>query len=198
MIPTVGRGEYLSWLASSLADAGCTLLEYRNKTGAETQLFEDAAILRAGLPDGKVKLILDDRADLVERINFDGVHVDAGDVTASEARRLLGAGSIVGTFGGSDSLLPGILEAPADYLAIGPVYRTTTKETENAPIGPEGVRRLREQAGPNRVLTAAGGIRLETAPLVLAAGASAVAVAAAIFCAEDPAAEFRRWKEVLG
>ena len=73
-----------------------------------------------------------------------------------------------------------------------------TKETENAPIGPEGVRRLREQAGPNRVLTAAGGIRLETAPLVLAAGASAVAVAAAIFCAEDPAAEFRRWKGVLG
>jgi thiamine-phosphate pyrophosphorylase len=130
-------------------------------------------------------------------MKFDGVHVDAGDATPAEARRLLGPERIIGTFGGSDALLPGILAAPVDYLAVGPVYATTTKQTSKPPIGPEGVRKLREQAGPDVVLTAAAGITLATAPMVLAAGASAVAVSAAIFRATDPAAEFRRWMQEL-
>jgi len=84
------------------------------------------------------------------------------------------------------------------YFAIGPVYPTTTKQTRTAPIGLEGVSRLRIAAGPDRVLTAAAGITLETAPLVLAAGATTVAVSAAMFRAKDPAAEFRRWMAFLG
>lgn len=197
-IPSAGRAEFLRRLGGALADAGVTLLEYRNKTGVDAELLADAAILRIALPAEDVKLILDDRADLVEQVGFDGVHVDAGDLPPGEARRLVGPNRIVGTFGGSETLLPGILGEPVDYLAIGPVYITTTKRTSKEPIGTEGVRRLREQAGPERVLTAAAGITLDTAPAVLAAGASAVAVSAAIFRTPDPAAEFRRWKAILG
>ncbi len=198
IIPATGRSEFLHRLGSELAASGVTLLEYRNKTGSDAEILSDAAILRAALPGSNIKLILDDRADLVEQAGFDGVHVDAGDMPAAEARKLLGQSRIVGTFGGSDAFLPGILDAPADYLAIGPVYTTTTKQTSTQPIGIEGIRRLREQAGPERILTAAAGITLETASTVLAAGASAVAVAAAIFRTPDPAAEFRRWVAVLG
>ena len=198
MIPPTGRAEFLRRLGGALGEAGVTLLEYRNKTGSDAELVADCAILRSALPANQVKLILDDRADLVDQMGFDGVHVDAGDVSPDEARRLLGPLRIVGAFGGSDSLLPGILDEPADYLAVGPVYSTTTKQTYKEPIGPEGVRRLRQQAGPNRILTAAAGITLETAPLVLAAGATSVAVSAAIFRADDPAAEFRRWITALG
>ena len=198
VIPATGRAEFLRRLGSSLAEAGVTLLEYRNKTGNDPELLADAEFLRAVMPAKDVKLILDDRADLVEQTDFDGVHVDSGDVPPAEARRLVGPGRIVGTFGGSESLLPGILDAPVDYLAVGPVYTTTTKHTSKAPIGPEGVRKMRAEAGPGRVLTAAAGITLATAPLVLAAGASAVAVSAAIFRAKDPAEEFRRWKAELG
>lgn len=198
VIPRGGRTEFLRLLCWSLADAGVTLLEYRNKTGTESEVLGDCAVLRAALPDRKVKLILDDRAYLVEQIGFDGVHVDAGDATPEEARQLVGPNRIVGAFGGSEAFLPGILSAPADYLAVGPVYATTTKLTATAPIGPEGVRRLREAAGPDRVLTAAAGITLETAPLVLEAGATSVAVSAAIFRTEDPAAEFRKWVAALG
>jgi thiamine-phosphate pyrophosphorylase len=198
VIPSAGRTEFLHRLAGELTEAGITLLEYRNKTGNETELLADAAILRAAMPTQYVKLILDDRADLVEQAGFDGAHVDAGDVTPAEARRLVGPDRIVGTFGGSESLIPGILDVPADYLAVGPVFTTTSKQTSVPPIGPEGVRRLREAAGPARVLTAAAGITLETAPAVLAAGATAVAVSAAIFRSKDPAAEFRRWKAELG
>ncbi len=198
VIPAAGRAEFLRRLGGELAEAGVTLLEYRNKTGTDAQLLADAEILRAALPAPTIKLILDDRADLVEKIGFDGVHVDVGDVPPAEARRLLGPQRIVGTFGGSDAFLPGVLNEPVDYLAVGPVYTTTTKQTTKAPIGPEGVRRLRAQAGPERILTAAAGITLETAPLVLAAGASAVAVSAALFRTPDPAAEFRRWRIELG
>jgi len=196
-IPAEGRAEFLRRLGGELTQAGVTLLEYRNKSGGEGELLADATFLRAALPAGIVKLILDDRADLVDRVGFDGVHVDSGDVPPAEARRLVGPHGIVGTFGGSESLLPGILSEPVDYLAVGPVFTTTTKQTSKAPIGPEGVKRLRQEAGPDRVLTAAAGITLATAPAVLAAGATAVAVSAAIFRAEDPAAEFRRWMAEL-
>ncbi|MGB7984382.1 MAG: thiamine phosphate synthase, partial [Terracidiphilus sp.] len=93
-IPSTGRAEFLRRLGGELAEAGVTLLEYRNKTGAESELLSDAAILRAALPAGLVRLVLDDRADLVEQIGFDGAHVDAGDLTPAEARSLLGPGRI--------------------------------------------------------------------------------------------------------
>ncbi|MGH9605124.1 MAG: thiamine phosphate synthase [Terracidiphilus sp.] len=198
IIPVANRTEYLRGLGNSLADAGVTLLEYRNKTGADAELLADAAVLRAAMPVQNVKLILDDRVDLVEQAAFDGVHVDAGNFAPAAARKLIGQHRIVGTFGGSEELLPGILNEPADYFSVGPAYPTTTKQTTKPPIGPEGVRRLRQQAGPKPVLVAAGGITLETAPSILAAGANTVAVSAAIFRTPDPAVEFRRWMAALG
>ena len=197
VIPVAGRAEFLRHLGASLSDAGVTLLEYRNKTGSASEILTDAAILRAAMPREQVKLILDDRADLVDQASFDGVHVDAGDLTPAQARRLVGPKRIVGTFGGSDALVPGALEAPADYLAIGPVFVTRTKYTDKKPIGIEGVQRLREQAGPDAILSAAAGITFASAGSVLEAGASMVAVAEAIFRAPDPAAEFTRWVKHL-
>jgi thiamine-phosphate pyrophosphorylase len=196
-IPQENRAEFLRRLGEGLAEAGVTLMEYRNKTGSEAELLADAAVLRAALPAGKVKLILDDRAELVERIGFDGVHVDSGDVTPAEARRIVGPERIVGTFGGNDAMLPGILQAPVDYLSIGPVYTTRTKQTTLPTIGIEGVRRLRAEARPNAVLVGVGGVTLENAAAILEAGASLVAVVGAIFRAADPVAEFRRWQAAL-
>lgn len=196
-IPPTKRTEFLRRLGASLVDAGVTLCEYRNKTGSDAEILADAAILREALPAGKVKLILDDRADLVDSTGFDGAHVDAGDLSPAQARKLLGPDRIVGTFGGSDTLLPGILDTPADYLAVGPVFETRTKHTEKHPIGIEGVRHLREQAGRGVVLSAAAGITRDTAQSVLDAGASMVAVSEAIFRADDPAAQFRRWMRLL-
>jgi thiamine-phosphate pyrophosphorylase len=197
VIPQTGRAEFLRRLGGELADAGVTLLEYRNKTGSEAELLADAAILRAAFPQARAKLILDDRADLVAKAGFDGVHVDTGDVRPAEARRIMGSRRIVGTFGGSEALLPGILKEPVDYLSVGPIFPTSTKQTTKTPIGAAGVRKLREQAGPDAVLVAVGGVTLATAADVLAAGASIVAVSAAIFRAPKPAAEFRLWRSAL-
>ena len=196
-IPPAGRAEFLHKLGSELAEAGVALLEYRNKTGAESELLGDAEILRRAMPAGQVKLILDDRADLVEKIGFDGVHVDAGDVSPAKARKLLGPGRIIGTFGGGAALVPGILQTPADYFSIGVVYPTRTKEVTAPPIGIEGVRHLRQQTGPDPVLVAIGGITPPRAAAVLAAGATVLAVAGGLFRQPDPAAEFRKWMAEL-
>lgn len=198
VIPASGRAEFLHRLGSSLADAGVMLLEYRHKDATDATVQADAGVLRRAMPAGQVKLILDDRAELVDDVGFDGVHVDAGDVSPAEARRLVGPERIVGTFGGSEELVPGILNVPADYFSIGPVFITTTKQTAKRPIGVEGVQRLREQAGHDAVLVAAAGITLQTAARVLEAGVNTVAVAAALFMKADPAAEFRRWVELVG
>jgi thiamine-phosphate pyrophosphorylase len=197
-IPATGRAEFLRRLGGSLAEAGVTLLEYRNKTSEEAELLADAAVLRAALPAGKVKLILDDRADLVDKIGFDGAHVDAGDLTPAEARKLLGTDRIIGTFGGSSAFLPGVLAQPLNYFSIGVVFPTHIKKVTMDPIGIEGVRRMRQQAGPAPVLVAVGGITLASASAALAAGATLVAVAGGLFRQPDPAAEFRRWMATLG
>ncbi len=120
IIPSIGRSGFLHKLGSSLFQAGVTLLEYRNKQGDEAQLSADAEILRATMPAGQVKLILDDRAKLVVQFGFDGVHVDAGDVSPAEARRILGPDRIVGTFGGSEALIPGILGGTGRLLCRRP------------------------------------------------------------------------------
>jgi len=198
VIPVANRAEFLRHLGDSLTAAGVTLLEYRNKTGPESELLADCEFLRAVLPAGTVKLILDDRADLAEQVGFDGAHVDGGDMAPAEARKRLGPDKIIGTFGGSEALVPGILNQPADYFSIGPVFPTVTKQTSTPPIGFDGIRRLRAEAGPDAILVAVGGLTLERAAGAFEAGASIVAVAGAIFRQPDPAAEFRKWKAVLG
>ena len=200
-IPAVDRFVYLDRLGRSLADSGVQLIEYRNKTGTDAEVLADARVLRAAMPGAA--LVMDDRVDVALAAGFDGVHVDSGDLPVDEARRLLALDggrreSIVGTSASSEEQLTQALACGADYIAFGPVYPTTTKRTAVSPIGLEGVRRFREVAGPAPVLVAAAGITLETASAILEAGASAVAVSAAIFGRPDPAAEFRRWITALG
>jgi len=200
-IPAADRAAFLDQLGRSLSGAGVRLIEYRNKSGSDAEVLADARILRAAMP--ATTLVMDDRVDVALAAGFDGVHVDAGDLPVLEARRLLaldrsGRESIVGTSASDEVQLLEALAGGADYIAFGPVYPTTTKQTSAPPIGLEGVRRFRELAGAATVLVAAAGITLETAPAVLEAGATAVAVSAAIFRNRDPAAEFRRWAAVLG
>ena len=198
ILPANDRVAFLQRLGSELTEAGVTLLEYRNKTGSDAELLADGEALRSAMPVGKVRLILDDRADLVVRLQFDGVHVDAGDASPAEARRIVVPNRIVGTFGGSEALVDDILLSPADYLSIGPVFPTRTKQTSRPPIGPEGVKWLRAQAGAGPVLVAVGGITRATAAKVILAGADVVAVSEGIFGQPDPAAEFRAWLAEIG
>ena len=197
VVPRIDRAAWLGRLGRSLADAGIRLIEYRNKPDTDAQVLADALVLRAALPSGQVRLILDDRADVALAAGFDGVHVDSGDLPAAVARRLLGPEAVVGTSATSEELLLEAMASPVDYISFGPIFPTTTKQTSIEPIGLEGVRAYRKLAGRVAVLVAAAGITIETAPGILVAGANSVAVSAAIFQASDPVAEFRRWIELV-
>jgi thiamine-phosphate pyrophosphorylase len=194
-IPVTSRAAFLDRLGRELTDAGVRLMEYRNKTGTDAEVLADARALRLTMP--RAMLIMDDRVDVALAARFDGVHVDTGDLPPAEARLLMGVAATIGTSASSEAKLAEALAGGADYIAFGPVFPTTTKQTSVPPIGLEGVARFRALAGVAPVLVAAAGITLETAPAVLAAGADVVAVSAAIFQKEHPAAEFRRWIEVL-
>src|ERR1700735_2110759 len=111
ILPARGRVQFLQRIGNSLADAGVTLLEYRNKTGLDDNVLADAEVLRRAMPPGQVKLVLDDRVHLVKMAGLDGAHVDAGDMSPADARAILGTEQIVGTFGGSDKLVDNVLLA---------------------------------------------------------------------------------------
>jgi thiamine-phosphate pyrophosphorylase len=196
VFPAIGRAAFLDQLGRSLADAGVRLMEYRNKTGTDAEVLRDARILRATMP--LAKLVMDDRVDVAMAAGFDGVHVDAGDLPPAEARKLLGAAALIGTSASDEAQLTEALVSGADYIAFGPIFPTTTKQTSVPPIGVEGVARFRAMAGSKPVLVAAAGITLDTAPAILNAGADVIAMSAAIFRMQDPAAEFSRWMETLG
>jgi thiamine-phosphate pyrophosphorylase len=195
-VPFEGRVGFLDRLSHSLAESGVRLMEYRNKPGTDAQVLADARRLRAAMP-GCI-LILDDRVDVALAAGFDGVHVDTGDLPPADARALMGPQAVIGTSASSEAQLVEAVTTAAQYIAFGPVFPTTTKQTSATPIGIEGVRRFRSLAGPGVTLVAAAGITLETAPAILEAGADTVAVSAAIFSRSDPAAEFRRWIAELG
>jgi thiamine-phosphate pyrophosphorylase len=128
---------------------------------------------------------------------FDGVHVDAGDIPPPDARLLMGSGAIIGTSASDEPQLTAALSSGVDYVAFGPVFPTSTKQTSAPPIGIEGVRRFRALAGAGPKLVAAAGITLESAPAILRAGADCLAVSSAIFAKEDPSSVLRKWLDLL-
>jgi thiamine-phosphate pyrophosphorylase len=177
--------------ALALADAGCTVLQYRAKRLDARESLAQARELRRLLP--ALTLIMNDRADLCLAADFDGVHVGQDDLSPESARAVVGAESVVGFSTHNPRQLQEALGKPVSYVAIGPVFATTSKSNADPVVGLEGVaaaRRLRDEsfphsASPGRAgapsvrslpLVAIGGITLENAAEVLRAGADALAV----------------------
>ncbi len=159
--------------AEDLAAAGCTLLQYRNKSGSARQMLAEARQLRARLGAG-VKLIMNDRADLCLAAQYDGLHVGQDDLLPESARRIIGPALWLGVSTHNPEQLAEADKTSADYLAIGPVFATTSKTNPDPVVGLEGVRRARELT--RKPLVAIGGITRANARSVIEAGADAVAV----------------------
>ncbi len=167
-----------NWMTELIA-AGVTLLQYRNKSGNEAEVLADALVLRAAAPVGRCTLILNDYPRLVVEAGLDGVHVGQTDMSPEEARTLIGREKRIGVSTHNPEQLAAAELSSADYVAIGPVFATATKENPSPVVGLEGVRRAR--AMTTKPLVAIGGITLENCKAVLDAGADSVAVISAIF-----------------
>jgi thiamine-phosphate pyrophosphorylase len=159
--------------AEEFVAAGCTLLQYRNKSGNGRQMLNEARELRTRLGAG-VKLIMNDRADLCIAAGFDGLHVGQDDLSPDAARIIIGPSGWLGVSTHNPEQLAEGDRTSADYLAIGPVFGTTSKANHDPVVGLDGVRRARELT--RKPLVAIGGITRANARSVIEAGADSVAV----------------------
>jgi thiamine-phosphate pyrophosphorylase len=167
------EGESLLAAAEELAAGGATLLQYRNKLGFGRQILDDARELKRRLRTS-VRLIMNDRADLCLVAEFDGLHVGQDDLSPESSRRVIGPELWLGVSTHNPEQLREADQTTAEYIAIGPVFATSSKERPDPVVGLEGVRRARELT--RKPLVAIGGITRANARSVLEAGADTVAV----------------------
>ena len=169
--------------AEELASAGVTLIQYRNKSDNARVMLEQARELRRQSrarvpaphdPGPHLRLIMNDRADLCLASGFDGVHVGQEDLSPEAVRNLIGPERWLGISTHNPDQLREADLTSADYLAIGPVFSTSSKENPDPVVGLEGVRRAR--ALTRKPLVAIGGITRANAASVIEAGADSVAV----------------------
>ena len=161
-----------------IVGGGATLLQYRNKSGNARVMLGHARELRrlsrAGARTPHVRLIMNDRADLALAAGFDGVHVGQDDLSPESVRKIIGPERWLGFSTHNPEQVAEADKTSADYLAIGPVFVTSSKENPDPVVGLEGVRQAR--ALTRKPLVAIGGITRANAASVIEAGANSVAV----------------------
>jgi thiamine-phosphate pyrophosphorylase len=165
--------------AENLGAAGCRLIQYRNKSANAWVMLQHARELRRLLDsypsvENSVRLIMNDRADLCLAACFDGVHVGQDDLSPESVRMIIGSNRWLGVSTHNPEQLAEAGKTSADYLAIGPVFATSSKEKSDPVVGLEGVRRARQLT--SKPLVAIGGITRANAASVIEAGADSVAV----------------------
>ena len=188
------RGHDPVALAEACLRGGARVLQLRAKqtAGAAILALADALVAAAGRWDAL--LIVNDRADIARMSAAAGVHVGQDDLPVEDVRRILPAPAVVGLSTHDTHQLEVALRSTADYVAVGPIYDTTTKDTG---YGARGLDLIRAAAGRGKPVVAIGGITLERAADVAAAGAAALAVISDLLVG-DPEARVRAYLQALG
>ena len=198
--PAVAGGHDMVDLARRVAAGGATLVQLRDKRGQTRAMVEEARTIKAALIPFKVPLVINDRVDVALAAGADGVHVGQDDMAATDARRLLGATAIIGLS------ITSIAEAEAapveciDYVGIGSIYATASKQLAKPPIGPAGFARIAavlRQRAPAMPACGIAGINADNAGAVIAHGADGVAVISALSLTPDPAGAARALREII-
>ena len=191
--PQAGASQ--TWRGRSL-DGGAPLIQLRAKQLRSAPFVALCDTLVRAAEPYRASIIVNDRADLALMSGAAGVHVGQDDLPPAAARRLLGPGRQVGYSTHTTAQVEAASIEPVTYIAIGPVFGTQTKATGYEPIGLD---LISEAARVSRGLpvVAIGGITLETAPAVIEAGASSIAVISDLLAIGNPAARVRAFLDTL-
>ena len=187
----------LASLARELEAGGATLLQLRDKHGSSRRMIERARAIKSA---ANVPLIVNDRADVALAAGADGVHVGWDDIAVEDARRLLGDKSIIGL---SIKTMQQAQAAPLDlldYVCIGGVFATSSKDNPDPPIGVGGFKTLAaaiRARAPKLPVGAIAGIDAHNAAPLIDAGADGVAVISALSLAPDPRAAARTLRGIV-
>jgi thiamine-phosphate diphosphorylase len=185
---SVAGGRDLPGLLEAVLVGGCRLVQLREKTMPLDEIFPLARAMARRCRETGALFIVNDRADLALAVGADGVHVGQGDLPARQARAVLRPGMILGVSTHDPEQARRAVADGADYVAVGSIFPTTTKPGFQL-VGSELIRRVRPEVPVP--LVGIGGITVDNAPAVLAAGADAVAVISALCAAPDPEAATR-------
>jgi thiamine-phosphate pyrophosphorylase len=158
---------------------GASLIQLRDKEAGPREILDATIACLKHTRGAGAKLIVNDRVDVTLTADADGVHLGQADLSVEEAREILGEGKIIGVSTHSIEQFRAALETSADYIAIGPIFPTRTKEDADPVVGLELLREARELT--DRPIVAIGGITLERAPEVMSRGADAVAAISALY-----------------
>jgi thiamine-phosphate pyrophosphorylase len=157
------------------AERGATVVQIREKRATAFEFYEQARAALAIAAERGVHLIINDRVDITLATGATGVHLGQDDLPPEAARRLLGEDAVIGYSTHSVAQALEAARMPIDYLAIGPVFTTSTKENPDPVVGLEGLRAVKAAIG-SLPLVAIGGIKPANTAEVLAAGADSVAM----------------------
>ena len=162
-----------------LSAGGATLIQLREKHLSPREFFAEAdKALRVARSRG-MRIVINDRVDIALALQADGVHLGQNDLVPEVARKLLGATAVIGFSTHTIGQAQAAVNMPIDYIAIGPIFSTATKDNPDPVVGLDGLRRVRASVG-HFPLVAIGGIGLAQAAAVISAGADAVAVISAL------------------
>lgn len=173
---------------------GCTLVQLREKTISSRDFYETALRVRKITSRLGVPLIINDRVDIALAVHADGIHVGQNDLPAAAVRQILGPDRIVGVSVGNLTEAFSAVEAGADYLGVGAMYATGTKEDADI-VSMEELKRIREEI--DLPIVVIGGINKENAPSFGAIGIDGLAVVSAIVAQPDISSAARELKEVF-
>lgn len=174
--------------ARRLISGGAIFIQLREKYASPKDFYKSAKDALEIARKNDVKIIINDRVDIALALKADGVHLGQDDLPPGEARKILGEKSIIGFSTHNVRQAVKAANFPINYVAIGPIFATTTKENPDKVVGLEGVKKVREAVG-NFPLVAIGGINSENFRKVLRAGADAVAVVSDIVSEPDKIVE---------
>ena len=192
---TALSGRSHAELVELLANGGATIIQLREKHATPREFYQAAIEAMLVARRLGIQLIINDRVDIAVAVKADGVHLGQQDLPPDRARKLLGESRIIGYSTHSLEQALAAVSAPVDYIAIGPIFQTQTKARPDPVVGLEVVGEIKRHS--TKPVVAIGGIKLETASSVLAAGADSVAVISDLISSEDISARTRHFFEVL-
>lgn len=198
--PERANGRSLAELTRMVVAGGATLIQLRDKHGPTRQMIEEARAIKAALAGTGVPLVVNDRVDVALVAEADGVHVGQEDMRVEDARRLLGPKAIIGLSIKTVALANAAPLEHLDYVGVGGVYATTSKNNPDKPIGTAGLRdivmalRARKAELP---ICGIAGIEVGNAAPVIAAGADGVAVISALSMRADPQAAAGELRDIV-
>jgi thiamine-phosphate pyrophosphorylase len=181
-------------IPEALAESGVRLVQLRDKWASARAIFEASKGLVTRLSPRGVRVIVNDRPDIAAMAGAGGVHVGQEDLPVEAARAYVGAGMWVGVSTHNLEQFQQAMHTSADYIAVGPVFPTGTKENPDPVVGLELLRQARRLT--RKPLVAIGGITVQSAESVYRAGAESIAVISDLLSVPDPVQRAREYLEI--